>query len=125
MGIKLKMFMCFFFFQAEDGIRDLTVTGVQTCALPILSITSSGARGGDAGGVRRAPRPRPRRDPRVDEHHQSEVVPRARGTASGGGAAVRRRAGVRTARGAGGEETVDRGGGDRASAQALPSAAPP
>src|SRR5256886_8312688 len=29
----------FFFFQAEDGIRDLTVTGVQTCALPI-----SGAR---------------------------------------------------------------------------------
>src|SRR5256886_7941184 len=28
----------FFFFQAEDGIRDLTVTGVQTCALPILSI---------------------------------------------------------------------------------------
>src|SRR5689334_15656500 len=27
--------MCFFFFQAEDGIRDGTVTGVQTCALPI------------------------------------------------------------------------------------------
>src|SRR2546430_12480455 len=26
---------CVFFFQAEDGIRDLTVTGVQTCALPI------------------------------------------------------------------------------------------
>src|SRR5256885_8615827 len=25
----------FFFFQAEDGIRDLTLTGVQTCALPI------------------------------------------------------------------------------------------
>src|SRR2546430_12600964 len=32
--------MCryFFFFQAEDGIRDLTVTGVQTCALPILDV---------------------------------------------------------------------------------------
>src|SRR2546430_344125 len=29
--------MFFFFFQAEDGIRDLTVTGVQTCALPISS----------------------------------------------------------------------------------------
>src|SRR2546430_8560731 len=28
----------FFFFQAEDGIRDLTVTGVQTCALPISVI---------------------------------------------------------------------------------------
>src|SRR2546421_7841327 len=27
----------FFFFQAEDGIRDLIVTGVQTCALPISS----------------------------------------------------------------------------------------
>src|SRR5256886_2979665 len=26
-----------FFFQAEDGIRDLTVTGVQTCALPIIA----------------------------------------------------------------------------------------
>src|SRR5688572_32759450 len=30
------MLVLFFFFQAEDGIRDLTVTGVQTCALPIL-----------------------------------------------------------------------------------------
>ena len=28
-------FFCFFFFQAEDGIRDYDVTGVQTCALPI------------------------------------------------------------------------------------------
>src|SRR5436190_22700419 len=28
----------FFFFQAEDGIRDHCVTGVQTCALPILSL---------------------------------------------------------------------------------------
>src|SRR5258707_9812079 len=27
----------FFFFQAEDGIRDIGVTGVQTCALPILN----------------------------------------------------------------------------------------
>src|SRR5260370_2080485 len=26
---------CYFFFQAEDGIRDSSVTGVQTCALPI------------------------------------------------------------------------------------------
>src|SRR2546430_5902454 len=31
----------FFFFQAEDGIRDLTVTGVQTCALPISSACRS------------------------------------------------------------------------------------
>src|SRR5256886_10764687 len=40
MGIVVHERQCyrsfFFFFQAEDGIRDLTVTGVQTCALPIL-----------------------------------------------------------------------------------------
>src|SRR2546430_12930592 len=30
------LYFFFFFFQAEDGIRDLTVTGVQTCALPIF-----------------------------------------------------------------------------------------
>src|SRR2546427_6229949 len=35
MGRLHHTFVCFFFFQAEDGIRDLTVTGVQTCALPI------------------------------------------------------------------------------------------
>src|SRR5256884_3417970 len=29
----------FFFFQAEDGIRDVAVTGVQTCALPIFAVT--------------------------------------------------------------------------------------
>src|SRR2546430_9609069 len=33
---KVCCVVVFFFFQAEDGIRDLTVTGVQTCALPIL-----------------------------------------------------------------------------------------
>src|SRR6266542_3479810 len=32
----------FFFFQAEDGIRDATVTGVQTCALPICSFPHIG-----------------------------------------------------------------------------------
>src|SRR2546430_4339763 len=32
--------LLFFFFQAEDGIRDLTVTGVQTCALPISSAST-------------------------------------------------------------------------------------
>src|SRR3712207_7791768 len=30
-------YRCFFFFQAEDGIRDIGVTGVQTCALPIFA----------------------------------------------------------------------------------------
>src|SRR5438093_13502513 len=35
MWITIVVFS-FFFFQAEDGIRDWSVTGVQTCALPIL-----------------------------------------------------------------------------------------
>src|SRR5687767_15189110 len=34
-GDKSLFFTIFFFFQAEDGIRDKLVTGVQTCALPI------------------------------------------------------------------------------------------
>src|SRR5439155_1847451 len=34
--IVIDNFTTFFFFQAEDGIRDGHVTGVQTCALPIL-----------------------------------------------------------------------------------------
>src|SRR2546430_4738807 len=33
--VRIRYCLFFFFFQAEDGIRDLTVTGVQTCALPI------------------------------------------------------------------------------------------
>src|SRR2546427_7761527 len=45
----------FFFFQAEDGIRDLTVTGVQTCALPILApvrvLAHRGPPASDGGGA--------------------------------------------------------------------------
>src|SRR3712207_7208020 len=41
----------FFFFQAEDGIRDIGVTGVQTCALPISSVAT-----GRAGTTLRAAR---------------------------------------------------------------------
>src|SRR2546427_402432 len=36
--LTFVMSLYLFFFQAEDGIRDLTVTGVQTCALPISQI---------------------------------------------------------------------------------------
>src|SRR5256886_6729032 len=39
LSTHIVWFYLFFFFQAEDGIRDLTVTGVQTCALPILGET--------------------------------------------------------------------------------------
>src|SRR5258707_298660 len=40
---SLTVLLCFFFFQAEDGIRDIGVTGVQTCALPICSCAITNA----------------------------------------------------------------------------------
>src|ERR1022692_5121216 len=42
--LRAKIYCRFFFFQAEDGIRDYKVTGVQTCALPI---SWSGGRKGN------------------------------------------------------------------------------
>src|SRR6266704_5648855 len=44
MMTKNTLILCCFFFQAEDGIRDRSVTGVQTCAVPI------GGDSSDAGG---------------------------------------------------------------------------
>src|SRR5205807_6849193 len=44
-GWWLLFFFCCFFFQAEDGIRDYKVTGVQTCALPISSSKSYSSPG--------------------------------------------------------------------------------
>src|SRR5690606_39818877 len=50
-GVSLfLLYLCFFFFQAEDGIRDFHVTGVQTCALPISSAVE-----GRGGGPSRCP----------------------------------------------------------------------
>src|SRR5690606_41100860 len=50
--------LVFFFFQAEDGIRDFHVTGVQTCALPICRQRGEhvGNRGGLTGHRGRRPR---------------------------------------------------------------------
>src|SRR5256885_10906537 len=42
-AISIHVCMSLFFFQAEDGIRDYKVTGVQTCALPILIGTTRSA----------------------------------------------------------------------------------
>src|SRR5690606_40140287 len=39
---RLHSCNCLFFFQAEDGIRDFHVTGVQTCALPICGLSGPG-----------------------------------------------------------------------------------
>src|SRR5699024_11983239 len=49
-ALKMKLF----FFQAEDGIRDRNVTGVQTCALPILNKTYSTIEVGYGEGKRQA-----------------------------------------------------------------------
>src|SRR5256884_9486887 len=46
------MKLAVFFFQAEDGIRDVAVTGVQTCALPISPVFSDvKLRRGSSGGI--------------------------------------------------------------------------
>src|SRR3712207_6939304 len=68
--------MLFFFFQAEDGIRDIGVTGVQTCALPISGrparrrsgAAARRARPGPAGPARASPpRTRSARHARSEE----------------------------------------------------------
>src|SRR3712207_7815038 len=50
-------FYYFFFFQAEDGIRDIGVTGVQTCALPICLIAIDGKTSKRTGDTRTGQRP--------------------------------------------------------------------
>src|SRR5438105_5912634 len=58
MSSAMMLCVVFFFFQAEDGIRDPLVTGVQTCALPICgrrragrSHDGLGRRGPDLAGA--------------------------------------------------------------------------
>src|SRR3989441_8771784 len=46
--LSAVLLIFFFFFQAEDGIRDKLVTGVQTCALPILSTSSGRSRASES-----------------------------------------------------------------------------
>src|SRR2546429_1834209 len=71
MGSKLDrhsvLVFLFFFFQAEDGIRDVAVTGVQTCALPI-------SRPGHS-----------RRPPRSQANHQESKAAKIPSEAAGRG----------------------------------------
>src|SRR2546430_6761612 len=83
----------FFFFQAEDGIRDLTVTGVQTCALPICPRGQPVLLLVWGGHVRRR---------RAAQHHEHG------GAVSASAAARRGRSGERRV----GEEGRSRGGPD-------------
>src|SRR3712207_7451482 len=50
-GRIIEVVLWFVFFQAEDGIRDIGVTGVQTCALPISRTGDDPDRDGDAMGT--------------------------------------------------------------------------
>src|SRR5690606_40656976 len=47
LALSRCVFVFCFFFQAEDGIRDFHVTGIQTCALPIFLLGGGGVPGGD------------------------------------------------------------------------------
>src|SRR2546422_10500640 len=49
--LRQPSILFFFFFQAEDGIRDVAVTGVQTCALPILIEGHTDAVGNDVDNL--------------------------------------------------------------------------
>src|SRR5256886_6090876 len=62
---SLSAYGIFFFFQAEDGIRDLTVTGVQTCALPIYQSIAAEPRGAVRAARFSLPGTRRRKPPRV------------------------------------------------------------
>ena len=50
-AFKFKSYFVIFFFQAEDGIRAHCVTGVQTCALPILDVSSGHGSAGTMLGA--------------------------------------------------------------------------
>src|SRR2546429_3904723 len=51
-ALNCRRSCCVFFFQAEDGIRDVAVTGVQTCALPIYGWQGRRAYKGKAERLR-------------------------------------------------------------------------
>src|SRR2546427_6986802 len=115
-GIISVSAVVFFFFQAEDGIRDLTVTGVQTCALPIYR---------DRGRLRGDPRDQPRDPPGPSRRGPHEREP-ARGPAGERGRGRPRAPMPRlepgTAPRAGPEQTRTRRQGVRPSTGAFPRA---
>src|SRR6266540_7271779 len=67
--------ICFFFFQAEDGIRDRDVTGVQTCALPISHRPSVPGRSRTAVVAAVVPPPAPVVVPTGPSYPHSQAEP--------------------------------------------------
>src|SRR5437764_3421657 len=82
MEIVLALF--FFFFQAEDGIRDTSVTGVQTCALPIFRRDGDGAaaKALDGRTVAIAPDAYVHRWTELRSQPRTDLLPRKIGRAS-------------------------------------------
>src|SRR2546427_5759456 len=74
--VGVVLILVFFFFQAEDGIRDLTVTGVQTCALPISAQARVRRRCPSAGLLDVTQRPQVR--PHGVRHHGAPCPQRRR-----------------------------------------------
>src|SRR5256712_3278169 len=108
--VVLNIFF-FFFFQAEDGIRDLIVTGVQTCALPI-SLRELRNRPAAARGC-------PARGGRGHRAGPGARAAAARGVSRADRAALR--AGVRVVPGGvTGTRNVERGSRNRHSSSAFP-----
>src|SRR5207237_10692283 len=112
------LILVYFFFQAEDGIRDSSVTGVQTCALPIFSVlfwcwppgpparklshlTSAAARSGTWCGSGRSTMP---------TNQIGRASCRERGEVAGGGGGGKKN---EQEEGAGGATDCARGGGSR------------
>src|SRR5439155_15532288 len=69
--LLLLCFKYIFFFQAEDGIRDGHVTGVQTCALPISSRQELSSRAAALSQSVYAFAQKPRANPRTGKVHRS------------------------------------------------------
>src|SRR5256884_2439307 len=108
---SLRVRSVFFFFQAEDGIRDVAVTGVQTCALPIFRGAPEGhqspgrrrARGAREPAPRRHRAARPHGAPALDALRRDAVALECVGNGQG------------RPRGAGGRAAVLRGQGPEGS----------
>src|SRR6266446_3941455 len=75
--MKEGVFKCFFFFQAEDGIRDYKVTGVQTCALPISAPVAPALSGGGDAQVQKMGFARGKQEHRVTDQLSAVAVCKA------------------------------------------------
>src|SRR3712207_9511016 len=83
-----------FFFQAEDGIRDIGVTGVQTCALPIFLLAGGGTGLGAVLSRGTAGRPVARAVVTAAATEIRRAAGRGRGEILGGGVSLKKKIGI-------------------------------